>query len=83
MSTKISHPPTNSLSTYSCGIVGQFEYSLMPILFPSQQRSSTRPHQALSTKLHPSLQDVHTLSQLLILQHIKCRKLRRVYALQS
>lgn len=27
---KISHPPTNSLSKYSCGIVGQSEYSLTP-----------------------------------------------------
>jgi hypothetical protein len=30
MPTTISHPPTNSLSTYSCGIVGQLEYSLIP-----------------------------------------------------
>lgn len=28
--TRISQPPTNSLSTYNCGIVGQSEYSLMP-----------------------------------------------------
>lgn len=28
--TRMSHPPTNSLSIYSCGIVGQSEYSLMP-----------------------------------------------------
>lgn len=30
IATKISHPPTNSLSTYNCGIVGHSEYSLMP-----------------------------------------------------
>lgn len=29
--TRMSHPPTNSLSMYSCGIVGQSEYSLIPI----------------------------------------------------
>src|SRR5699024_6981321 len=29
-STIISEPPTSWPSTYSCGIVGQFEYSLMP-----------------------------------------------------
>lgn len=28
---RMSQPPTNSLSTYSWGIVGQSEYSLMPV----------------------------------------------------
>lgn len=32
MLIKISHPPTNSLSTYNWGIVGQSEYSLIPIV---------------------------------------------------
>lgn len=31
MFISISHPPTNSLSMYSCGIVGQSEYSLIPV----------------------------------------------------
>jgi len=31
IATRISQPPTNSLSTYSCGIVGHSENSLMPI----------------------------------------------------
>lgn len=30
MDIMISVPPTNSLLTYSCGMVGQSEYSLMP-----------------------------------------------------
>jgi hypothetical protein len=27
----MSQPPMNSLSTYSCGIVGHSEYSLIPV----------------------------------------------------
>jgi hypothetical protein len=30
MLMRISQPPTNSLSTYNCGIVGHSEYSLIP-----------------------------------------------------
>lgn len=37
---KISQPPTNSLSTYSCGMVGHSEYSLIPAY---RQRHSNPP----------------------------------------
>lgn len=45
MLIKISHPPTNSLSTYSWGIVGQSEYSLIPVVqsLASQCRQESNP----------------------------------------
>ncbi|CDK29189.1 unnamed protein product [Kuraishia capsulata CBS 1993] len=39
MDITISHPPTNSLSTYNCGIVGHCEYSLIPFLSSGSSRT--------------------------------------------
>jgi hypothetical protein len=46
---RISQPPTNSLSTYSCGIVGHSEYSLIPKVIGQHAMSCSR------SSAHPTM----------------------------
>lgn len=43
---RISHPPTNSLLTYSWGIVGHEEYSLIPTDSKKKKRTAINTHTA-------------------------------------
>lgn len=41
ISSMMSDPPTNSPPTYSCGIVGQLEYALIPLRMLGSSRTFT------------------------------------------
>lgn len=64
----ISVPPTNSFSTYNCGIVGHSEYSLIPIF--------------LNTA-HISYKPQHTVPQILVFEHIERGEFLGIDALQA
>lgn len=84
---RISQPPMNSLSTYSCGIVGHSEYSLIPVYICQRalithhfkQRAGNVPHGAESKKQLFQ----RTSSQFLIFQHIEGCELLWVYTLHA
>lgn len=76
----MSQPPTNSLSMYSWGMVGQSEYSLMPIAKVHISSGSLR-----SICAHLLRQSItsRTCSQLLVLQDVERGEFVRVDALQA
>lgn len=78
MDIRISQPPTNSLSTYNCGMVGQSEYSLIPSdAKPSVLRESKTTEEGGGT------QRIHTLSKFRVLQDVKSSELLRVDTLKA
>lgn len=92
MLIKISHPPTNSLSTYSWGIVGQSEYSLIPVVqsLASDYRRQSIPATPFMSILHPidigrdpELCGMLTRSQFFILQHIVCSEFFWIHTLHT
>lgn len=72
MLMRISHPPMNSLSTYSWGIVGHSEYSLIPVAFVSVHSSR---HLFNPQSLQRELRRSRTCAQLLVFEHVECCEL--------